>query len=63
MIDTTINEQLIAATIVVAGTQTGTVTNAYDYFSLSLTLPASPITLRMSYTGYTTIIPQVDLSK
>lgn len=61
LIDATTNEQLIAATIVVEGTQTGTVTNAYGYFSL--TLPAAPVTLRMSYTGYTTLVQQVDLSK
>ncbi|MDR1556623.1 MAG: TonB-dependent receptor [Tannerellaceae bacterium] len=44
-------EDLIGAEVVIAGTRTGTVSNAYGYYSLSL--PPGDYTLVFSYIGYT----------
>ncbi len=43
-------EDLIGAGVIIAGTRTGTVTNAYGFYSLSL--PAGKYTLEFSYIGY-----------
>jgi len=43
-------EELIGVTVIVKGTQTGTTTNAYGFYSI--TLPAGPHTIIYSYVGY-----------
>lgn len=52
-------EMLIGVTILVKELHSGTVTNTYGYYSLSL--PADQYTLSYSYIGYATITKQVDL--
>lgn len=48
--DATTGEALTSATVLIAGTQQGTLTNNYGFFSL--TLPEGPYTLIVSYVGY-----------
>lgn len=54
-------EDLIGAGVLVEGTRTGTVSNAYGLYSLSL--PAGKYTLVFSYLGYSTKAVMVDLSE
>ena len=55
------NEVLIGATIRIAGTNKGTITNAYGFYSMSL--PAGNYTLQFSYIGYQTKTITVNLDK
>lgn len=57
--DAATGEQLIAASITTEDGRTGTVTNAYGYFSIQL--PAAKVTLRFSSIGYETMTKQVSL--
>jgi hypothetical protein len=54
-------EDLIGVSIGVLNTTTGTITNAYGFYSISL--PAGEHTLRFSYLGYTAQEVKVDLSE
>ncbi|WP_247235583.1 TonB-dependent receptor [Telluribacter sp. SYSU D00476] len=54
-------EDLIGATVGVQGGTSGTTTNAYGFYSL--TLPAGKYTLVYSYIGYTTQTRQIDLKE
>lgn len=58
--DAASGEDLIGATIQVKGTSTGTVTNVYGFYSLSL--PADTYTLVISYIGFQSITEKVDLN-
>ncbi len=57
--DAATGEALILANIMVPDLQTGTISNAYGYYAL--TLPAGRHLIRFSYLGYTTIDSTVDL--
>lgn len=52
-------EDLIGATVKVQGTSTGTITNVYGYFNLSL--DPGTYAIQVSYVGYESIIQNVDL--
>lgn len=54
-------EALIGAAVFVKEAATGTSTNVYGYYSL--TLPAGNYSLEISYVGYTTIRETIDLSE
>jgi hypothetical protein len=54
-------ELLIGVNIYIPGTQTGTVTNNYGFYSL--TLPQGKYNLRYSYVGYNTISKEIELDK
>ncbi|MFN7748519.1 MAG: carboxypeptidase-like regulatory domain-containing protein [Cyclobacteriaceae bacterium] len=58
--DESTGEELIGATIQVQGTSTGTVTNAYGFYSL--TLPAGSYRFVVSYVGYTPYIFEMNLT-
>jgi hypothetical protein len=58
--DVTNGEDLIGAEVVVAGTRTGSVSNAYGYYSLSL--PEGDYRLVFSYIGYAKKEVDIDLS-
>jgi hypothetical protein len=58
--DNTTGEDLIGATIYVASLHTGTVTNTYGFYSL--TMPKGNYELTISYIGYKTKTEKVDLS-
>jgi hypothetical protein len=53
-------EDLIGVSVYVNELKTGTATNAYGYYSL--TLPAGKYTLVYTYIGYTNLTKQVDIS-
>jgi len=59
--DTGNGEDLIGAGVLVKGTRTGTVSNAYGFYSLSL--PPGTYTLTFSYLGYTTREVPVELTE
>ena len=63
--DVSSGETLIGAGVLVEGTaasvQTGAVTNAYGYYSL--TLPAGKTTLQYSYLGYESIVEDLELTR
>lgn len=59
--DAKTNETLIGVTIVVPALQTGTATNEYGFFSI--TLPEGNYTLQISYLGYNTIIQDINLNQ
>lgn len=54
-------EVLIGAHVRIQGTQAGTVTNAYGYYSL--TLPEGDYTMAVSYLGFTGVLREVSLQK
>lgn len=54
-------EDLIGATVQIQGTATGTITNVYGFYSL--TLPADTYTIVVSYIGYTSITDEIDLNQ
>lgn len=54
-------EDLIGATVQIKGTATGTITNVYGFYSL--TLPADTYTIVVSYIGYTSITDEIDLNQ
>lgn len=58
--DESTGEELIGATIQVQGTSTGTVTNAYGFYSL--TLPAGNYRLVVSYVGYNSYLLEQNLT-
>jgi len=53
-------EELLGATIFIEETKSGTVTNAYGFYSL--TLPEGTYNIRYSYIGYTDIYEKVNLT-
>src|SRR5258706_12714164 len=53
-------EALIGATIFIRELKTGTVTNVYGFYSI--TVPAGNYSLEFSYLGYTTVNQVVDLT-
>jgi len=55
------NETLIGVNIIVPELQTGTVTNEYGFYSL--TLPSNSYTIQISYLGYKTISETIILNK
>jgi hypothetical protein len=59
--DANTNETLIGATIIVAELQTGTTTNEYGFFSI--TLPEGSYNIQASYIGYSSINQKIELSK
>lgn len=59
--DLNTNETLIGVTIAVPELQTGTSTNEYGFFSL--TLPEGTYNLQISYLGYKTIIQEINLNQ
>jgi len=60
IIDSQSNETLIGVNIIVPDLQTGTVTNEYGFYSL--TLPAGTYTIQISYLGYKTISETIVLN-
>ncbi len=54
-------ESLIGATILVKGTQTGTITNGYGYFSM--TIPQGNYDIEISYIGYIRERQNIELNK
>ena len=59
--DSQSNETLIGVNIIVPDLQTGTVTNEYGFYSL--TLPSGTYTIQISYLGYKTISESIVLNK
>jgi outer membrane cobalamin receptor len=57
--DKTSGEALIGANVYIPGTSTGTTTNAYGFYSL--TIPSGKYTLRYSFIGYKAADKDVDL--
>jgi len=58
--DDATGEQILGAIIATEDGRTGTVTNAYGYFSLSL--PATALKIRFSATGYTPLVKEISLA-
>lgn len=54
-------EELIGVTVLVVGTTTGTVTNAYGFYSI--TLPSSKYDLQYSYVGYRSQVKSFELGQ
>ena len=54
-------EELIGVTVYVNELGTGTITNAYGFYSL--TMPPGEYTLNFSYVGYETTVKEIDLTK
>ena len=61
LMDSETGEALIGATIALKNTYTGTITNNYGYYSLSL--PKGVYLLQFSYIGYQSSIIEVNLNK
>lgn len=59
--DSETGEKLISANVFIPGSTTGTTTNVYGFYSL--TLPAGKITLSARYIGYQVINAEIDLIK
>ena len=59
--DGTSGEELIGATISIAELGTGTTTNVYGFYSL--TIPSGNYTIELSYIGYESIIKKIDLTE
>lgn len=59
--DASNNETLIGASVYIVETQSGTTTNEYGFFSMSL--PAGTYTIRISYVGFTDFQQTVTLNK
>jgi len=59
--DESSNETLIGANIIITSLQTGTTSNEYGFYSI--TLPQGVYELQISYLGYTTIVQTIDLIK
>ena len=55
------NETLISVNIIFPELSTGTVTNEYGFYSI--TLPEGSYTMQISYLGYGTIVKTIDLNK
>ena len=53
-------ETLIGVTVFVRGTNTGTLTNEYGFYSL--TLPGGDYDLGVSYVGFQTLVKQISLT-
>jgi len=53
-------EDLIGATVMVAGTSTGATTNIYGFYSL--TLEKGKYNMEISYIGYTTLTQEIEMS-
>jgi hypothetical protein len=60
VIDAGTGEALIGANVFVSGTATGTITNAYGFYSL--TLPTGTYNITYSYIGYSPLEQQVELT-
>ena len=59
--DASTGEEQIGATVYVTELKTGTVTNSYGFFSL--TLPKGHYHLRFSFIGYSTVVKKIDLTQ
>ncbi len=59
--DSETGEALIGATIAIKGTSTGTITNNYGFYSLSL--PKGNYLLQFSYIGYESKLEEIQLNK
>ncbi|WP_299455691.1 TonB-dependent receptor [uncultured Microscilla sp.] len=59
--DASTGEDLIGATVQIAGTTKGVITNAYGFYSIDL--PIDSIKLVFSYVGYTSVIRSLQLSQ
>lgn len=59
--DASTNETLIGATIIITELQTGTTTNEYGFFSI--TLPEGNYNVQASYIGYSTIVKTIELTE
>ncbi|EAY26978.1 putative TonB-dependent outer membrane receptor protein [Microscilla marina ATCC 23134] len=59
--DASTGEDLIGATVQIAGTTQGVITNAYGFYSIDL--PLDSIKLVFSYVGYTSVIRSLQLSQ
>jgi len=55
------NETLIGVNVIVPEIQSGTMTNEYGFYSI--TLPEGAYTLQISYLGFTTVTQQITLDK
>ena len=56
-------ETLIGATLEIPQHQSGTTTNEYGFYSVSIPSSADSITLKYSYIGYKTIVKNVIANK
>ncbi|MFT5185078.1 MAG: hypothetical protein ACI84C_002214 [Flavobacteriales bacterium] len=61
VMDSSTGEELIGATIYDAASASGTNTNVYGFFSLSL--PAGQYDITISYIGYNNFVQEIDLTK
>lgn len=59
--DSTNGESMIGVSVYKKGTTLGAVTNQYGFYSL--TLPAGPATIMVTYIGYKTISKEIDLTQ
>lgn len=59
--DSNTNETLIGASVIIKDLQTGTITNEYGFFSI--TLQSGIYNVEISYVGYKSVIQNVELSK
>src|ERR1700755_2627595 len=59
--DATNGEELIGVTVLVVGTGTGTVTNSYGFYSI--TLPPGKYDVQYTYVGYRPLNRSYDLSQ
>lgn len=59
--DAATGEQILGAIIATEDGRTGTVTNPYGYFSLSI--PASSVKIRFSATGYAPLVKEISLTE
>lgn len=59
--DVTSNENLVGASVIVSELGSGTVTNVYGFYSV--TLPEGEYTINYSYVGYKSISVKIDLKK
>ncbi len=59
--DKSSNETLIGANIIIHSLQTGTISNEYGFYSI--TLDKGSYEFQISYLGYTSIIQTIDLNK
>src|SRR5690606_32553611 len=61
IVDASNGEELIGATVLVKELGTGTITNEYGFYSI--TLPPETYTLSISYVGYETVSQQIELNQ
>lgn len=61
VIDSSTGEELIGATVYDVASATGTTTNVYGFFSLSL--PSGKYSITVSYIGYKNFVQEIDLTE